>query len=293
MHVTIHIGLPKCASSSLQGYFADNDALFRNAGLLYPVSHRQEDGYRHHDPLLASGLDVAAAADDILQEAGASGCRHVLLSAEQFSSDRTGKLAAVAGAFADRLSPDAVSCLCLIRDPVAMLRSSYQQFVRAGLWRIDRQAFYQSTDASIEAYIQEFHRLWGCHWFAYDQLITRAMAGVPASGLQVWDLDQTPSLTERLNAHFNLPDGTAAEVRNTRLPQVKIQFLRRFQQDFGHKIYDRNRPALIRRVNLSGSGYTPEQALLDGLDLPDSQLQQRFPQMQTHKLKALAMSGPR
>ncbi|MEQ3671118.1 hypothetical protein [Pseudophaeobacter sp.] len=292
MQITIHIGFPKCASTSLQAYMADNDALFRAAGLLYPESHRLHTGYRHHGPLLAPDLDLAAAVDDIANEAQTHRCGHILLSTEEYTTNRTGRLAALTREFSKRFGPEAVSLLCLLRDPVAMLRSSYQQFVRAGLWGIHRDKFYNETDGSIEAYIEAFHKVRECHWFAYDDLLRAAMTGVTAGRLTVWDLDRISDLAGQLDHHFSLPGGQTALVKNIRVSMAKLHFLRLFQQEFGQKAYRRNRGPLIRKIDLPSQNWTEQMAIDKGLDLPDDVLHQRFPHMQDHKMHALAMDGP-
>ncbi len=292
MQITIHIGFPKCASTSLQAYLADNDALFRSSGLLYPERHRLRTGYRHHGPLLANDLDLGAAVNDIIDEAQSNGCRRILLSTEEYTTNRTGRLAALTDEFSKRLGTEAVSLLCLLREPIAMLRSSYQQFVRAGLWGINRDRFYKETNGSIEAYIDAFYAARGCHWFAYDYLLASALTNVTAGNLTVWDLDRIPDLAGQLNSHFSLPDGQNAAVKNTRISTARIQLLRQFQQEFGQQAYTENKRILIRRVDLSDQNWAPQIAIDKGLDLPDDVVLQRFPHMQEHKARAMGMDGP-
>lgn len=290
MQVIFHIGMPKCASTSLQAHFANNDELYRQSSFLYPVSYRSLKSYRRHQPLFNSGLDPEMAAEEILMEAKAGTCSRILLSTEGFISDRSERLAALTSAFSKRLGPDMVSYLCFVREPMAMLRSSYHQFVRAGLWDINKNSFFSETDGSINAYIQAFREQQGCHWYEYSTLINRAIERVPSAQLRVWDVDDGPDLVERLCALYSLPKGTPTEARNKRLSQEKIKFLRSFQRDFGQRHYVSNRQALIQKIDLSGLRYTPEQAVCDGIDLPRKELERRFPDMEENRTKALAMN---
>lgn len=291
MQVIFHIGMPKCASTSLQAHFANNDELYRQSGFLYPVSHRSVKGYRRHQSLLDPGLEPEQAAEDILMEAEASSCNRILLSTEDFISNRSGQFTELTSAFSARLGPDAVSYLCLIREPMAMLRSSYHQFVRAGLWGINRDDFFNKTDGSINAFIEAFLEERGCHWYEYPTLINRAIDGVPAAQLRVWDVDDGTDPIEKLCVLYGLPKGTPTEAMNKRLPQQKIKLLRNFQRDFGQGIYLTNRRALIQKIDLSGLRYTPDQAICDGIDLPSKDLEKRFPDMEKNRTKALAMDN--
>lgn len=289
MQVIFHIGMPKCASSSLQAHFADNDELYRTSGFLYPVSYREKNGYRRHAPLMNPKLEPKLAAENILREAEENSCNRILLSAESFAKDRSGRLAALTSAFAAHLGPDSISCLCFIREPINMLRSSYYQFVRAGLWGIDRTKFHEKTDGSIDAYIESFREEWGCHWYEYPTLISRATEGVSAAQLRVWDIDDGSDSIARLCMLYGLSNGISTATKNKRLSQVKIKLLRSFQRDFGQEFYLKNRQNLIRKVDLSDFRYTPDQALYDGIDLRIKDLERRFPDMEENRRKALSM----
>lgn len=291
MEVIFHIGMPKCASSSLQAHFANNDAFYEKHGFLYPSQHRLKKGYQHHNPLFEPSLDQDKAAKDILEEADSKGCDRILISTEQFSTDVTGQLAVTTSAFAREIGADQISCLCLIRDPVSMLRSGYHQFVRAGLWRINRSDFYANTDGSIQSYITAFRNTCGFEWYEYEKIIRRTTKGVGAKVLNVWDIHDGQDLITRLTSYFDLPMGVPAENKNPRLPQAQIKFLRYFQQEFGQQAYSQNRMPLLRKINLSETAYSTKDALHDGIDITNSELQSRFPDMQHHFEKALSLDG--
>lgn len=291
MEIIFHVGMPKCASSSLQAHFADNDVLYAQHGFLYPTRHRLVRGYRNHNPLFEPELDQNLAADQILEEAQNKGCSRILISTEQFSTNRTGQLAITASAFAQKIGSDQISCLCLTRDPASMLRSGYQQFVRGGLWGIDRSKFYSKTDASIQAYIQAFRVSCGFEWYEYEQVILRTTLGVEARVLNVWDINSGPDLIERLTSFFDLPMGLAAVKKNPRLAPAKIKLLRQFQQDFGVEAYLQNRRLLIRKIDLSGIPMSNEDALEAGLGVSDAELHSDFPDLDVHFEKALSLDG--
>jgi len=289
MQITIHIGFPKCASSTLQAYFADNAAFHRGHGLLYPDAHRQPKGYRSHRPLLEPDLDPSRAVAEILEEARQAGCDRILLSAEDFSTDRSGRLQALTDGFRAQVPEASVTLVCLLRDPVEMLRSSYFQFIRGGLWGIDRPAFYRRPDISINGYIEAFHASRGCHWYEYDTLLNAALKEVRADRLYVRATDAETGVLDQVRAILALPEGTVSPDQNTRHSARTIKLLRSFQRDFGEALYVRNRKVLLRRVDLSGPDYSEAEAVRDGMDLPRDELLARYPDMEAHRRAALAM----
>lgn len=289
MRIVFHIGLPKCASSTIQGHFADNDAHYRSNGVLYPRAHRLQKGYQHHNPLVETSLPVDRAVEDIVREARQAQCDRILISTEEFGTVRSPRLGELARAFGDRFGADAVSYLCFVRDPVSMLRSSYHQFIRAGLWGIGRERFYKETDGSIGAYIEAFHAERGCHWFEYDRLVQSALDGVPAASLTVLRSDTSPGPVQATCDLFGVAPGPATPNRNERLSPAKIKLLREFQRHFGQALYEKNKRPLLNRIDLSDATYPARAALSDGLDIDGAELRSRFPEMERHLRLALEL----
>jgi hypothetical protein len=291
VQVTIHIGMPKCASSTVQAHFADNDELYQSKGMLYPTRHRLKNGYRHHNPLFEPDLSPDTAVQDLLREAGRKSCSRILISTERFTTDTEGHLARITAAFARQIGAKNITCLCLVRDPASMLRSSFQQFVRAGLWRVNRAKFYAETDGSISAFLQAFRAENGFDLHEYDKIIARTTKGVTAGQLLVWDIKAGPDILTRLTQHFMLPAGQAPKKQNLSFPPAKIAFLRQFQQSYGQEIYQQNRAPLLRKIDLTGVAMSAEDALRDGLDISDAALDALFPTLQDGFRKALALNG--
>lgn len=291
MNVLFHIGLPKCASSTLQSHYAENDAYYLQQGLLYPKSYRKKAGYRHHLQLFDKDATDEQAAKDILLEASRASCSKIIISCERFSTDRSGQLRKMINAFANEIGRRNISVLCLLRDPASLLNSSYAQFVRAGLWGIDRTTFYAETDGTIQAYIEAFYKRWGCHWFDYKQLLDHALSGCYFGKLHIWSLDHEVSLVERLADHFGVAAGNTTEPKNQRLPQSKVALLREFQRHYGQSLYEKNRRPLINRIDLDDFPYSAEQARIDGVSMEATDLQSRFPTMNSHLAALLERNG--
>ncbi len=287
MRVVIHAGLPKCASTSVQAFCADHDSTLQAAGLLYPTAHRMQRHYRSHAPLMQATPD--AAVDTFLAEARDKGCHTILLSTEAFSTDRKGRLAALTRAFARVAGVTGVECVFLIREPVALLRSSYQQFVRAGLWWIDREAFFRDTPGGIEDYIAAFEQVRGVPWYAVDRLVAASLRDAVCGRLHVWDIDGGDDPVARLCRICDLPPPAQAPRQNTRFPIAHVKALRDFQRSFGVAAYRRNERVLLRKLDLSVSDYDADRRFEDGLDIDTAELHRRFPEMERHRQAALAL----
>ncbi|MGR3593137.1 MAG: hypothetical protein ACU0B9_07485 [Limimaricola soesokkakensis] len=289
MRIIFHIGLPKCASSTIQGHFAENDAYYRQLGVLYPLKHRLPKGYQNHNPLAEPDLTPETAVTDLLWEAEQAHCDRILISTERFSTDRNHRLGALATEFCQQLGEGSVSYLAFVREPVAMLRSSYHQFIRAGLWGIMRERFYQKTDCSIEAYIEAFRQARGCNWYEYERLISRALEGTPAGRLYVARSDTSPGPVQSVCDLLEVAAGPATPNRNERLSPAKIKLLREFQRHFGQALYEKNKRPLLNRIDLSDASYSDGEALKDGIDMSEALLRQAFPDMEEHFQLALKM----
>lgn len=289
MRIIFHIGLPKCASSTIQGHFADNDAYYRHVGVLYPLKHRLLKGYQNHNPLAEPDLAPETAVADLLREAEQARCKRILISTERFSTDRNRRLGALATAFYEQLGEGSVSYLAFIREPVAMLRSSYHQFIRAGLWGIMRERFYQETDCSIEAYIEAFRQARGCNWYEYEHLISRALEGTPGGSLYVARSDTPPGPVKSVCDLLGVTAGPTTPNRNERLSPAKIKLLREFQRHFGQAAYEKNKRPLLNRIDLSDAPYSEREAIKDGIDIAEETLVRAFPAMEEHFQLALKM----
>lgn len=291
LKVVFHIGMPKCASTTIQAHFADHDRHYAEHGLLYPKSHRLEDGYRHHEPLFDPSLTEADAADHILQEARDNQCSNILLSCERFSTDTSGQLARLTDAFSERLGEDAVEILFVVRDPISLLRSSYAQFIKAGLWGINKTVFFSQTDGTLNTYIEAFKTRWGYNWYDYEGILDHAVQSARYGRLSLCDLSQEKNILGALTRKFNVEPAPVTEQKNQRLSRNRIKFLHDFQTTYGVGAYLDNKRLLVNQVDLSKIPYSRDDSLRDGLDITDAALLERFPDLDQPR-QALAARLP-
>lgn len=167
MKLTIHVGLPKTATTYIQHSLsgAKRD-LFSGGGVLFPGT-----SLKHHD--LPKDLELAAAgrqkhdrrADalivDFAREIEAAGAKEVLLSSEYFiesSPQALGLLRQKLETHFPKLSH--VTILCYVREPIAFATSFCQQVIKSGHQRL--ADFYQDPwRLNLRDCLSRFERVFG------------------------------------------------------------------------------------------------------------------------------------
>lgn len=158
----LHVGMPKCGSTTLQRHFARHDEAHRAHGLLYPVTGRNPAGYRSHRPLLHAGDDLPALLDGIAGEAREAGAARLVVSSEAFAEHQPGDPRGPA--IADGLAAATggpVRVVAWLRHPADLAVSAFAQLVRAGIFGIDREAFWRGGPASVERFLAAFRHARG------------------------------------------------------------------------------------------------------------------------------------
>jgi hypothetical protein len=165
--IWLHAGLPKCGSTTIQRAMADHDGAYLAQGLCYPRAHREAGGYRSHRPLAFTPAGkIAGMVDDIAAEA--AGCRHVLISCEDFAGALpAGNGKPLVEALNARFGAGNVTVLCYVRNVFDFIESAYAQFLAGGLFRIDRGRFFSEGQPDIRTFLRHFEALKG---FPLDSL---------------------------------------------------------------------------------------------------------------------------
>lgn len=155
--VILHIGYPKCASSSIQAFFADHDRLHRQHGLCYPAAGRLRVGYRSHEPLFRPDLSDARLRQ-ILDAIGreAADARMIFLSSEVAMArlNQPWLLRRCVDELGHRYGPENVTVLMVLRNHFDLAQSAYAQFIRGGLYSIDRKRFFRKGKPGIARYFR-------------------------------------------------------------------------------------------------------------------------------------------
>ncbi len=154
----LHIGLPKCGSTSIQHYLAATDTKNRKYGVVYPASYRETEGYLSHLPLALATRsgNLEDAISDIVTES--AGSRSTVLSCEELSDALPGGGAgALVEALNEAFDPQNVHIVCYFRNMYEFIESSFAQFLTGGLFYIDKAEFFSTGCSSIGDFMNCFY----------------------------------------------------------------------------------------------------------------------------------------
>lgn len=185
--VYLHVGMPKCASSTLQSFFHCNDTLHRSEGLCYPLSYREKAGYFSHRPLHHLSLsEVAGAVDEIADEAADASCDRILISSEEFVNslwdrDITGYIIDALNA---RFGLKNVRILVLFRNPFPFAESVFAQFLKGGMFRTP-ESFLKSRSNGIIGFSTDFRVRNGFDFFSYTAFVERLRFYAPYNSFEM------------------------------------------------------------------------------------------------------------
>lgn len=246
--VLLHIGLPKCGSTTIQRYMAAATALHQDHGVCYPQAWRSPDGYRNHLPLAklqAQQLPKAVAA--ISAEAEERSCNRIVLSCEHWANAfPNSNLLALYEALKTQLPSWHVRIVAYFRNPYDFVESCYAQYVRAGLFQINRNKFYADGTPSIEKFLSWFEDSRGFPLYSNLGYARMLQAHFPSEiltlrSLEPQDLDQSDMLSDFCSL-LDLPSPSITGRRNQRVSNRKLAEL-----EFVQTLTDQNTYARLRQ----------------------------------------------
>jgi len=174
--IFVHIGFPKCASSSIQAHFAEAYDTNRLAGLCYPFAARTDGGYRSHNPLFErnlSNVQIDEMIDAILAEA--KGCDRVLISSETGIGKlrHAGELTRLLARLTTKVSEENVQLITVVRNHFDFAESCYAQFLKGGLFGVKKSAFFSDPGPTIARYFETLKLRDGIYPFDYTSMFSR------------------------------------------------------------------------------------------------------------------------
>jgi hypothetical protein len=136
MRLTLHVGLPKTASTTIQHVLETSQAALAQAGVVYPGSTALHLGLVRQ---VQSGRDADAARtiDAMAEEARAAGAEHLLLSCEHMSLMPERAMLRLKALFEAGLPGlRETRVLAYVREPIGFATSLCQQRLKAGTTRL-------------------------------------------------------------------------------------------------------------------------------------------------------------
>lgn len=238
--VYLHVGMPKCASSSLQAFFHHNDSQHRALGLCYPRTCRQPTGYFSHRPLHDLPPEgVPNAVREIAAEARAAGCEKILLSSEEFSNSRWDReiTSHIIEALNAEFGLKNVRLVFLFRNHFSFVESVFAQFLKGGMFRVPAHGFFKRGNTDILAYTRSFRNRNGFHFFSYNSMVNRFRVHAPKNGFEVYSIEPPDlggrDIIEVLCAKLGVPYENPRSPSNTRFSQKALLGLRYSRAKYG------------------------------------------------------------
>ncbi len=259
--VLMHIGLPKCGSTTIQRHFAAHAPRYRKMGVVYPKLLRDEAGYRSHRPFSTLAReDIPDAAARLWRRT--RDARAVLLSTEAWGDALPGGQAPlVAQALAERFGAENVTLLAYFRAPLPFLESAYAQFLEGGLFFVPKPAFFAEPNPSLARFVRTTETLKGFAPYdllAWTKMMDDAFPGITRlyRSIEPEDLEGCGLIDDVCRLLDVAPQPDTAPPRNRRRAQV-ISLAQQFAQaELPKTAWQKRR--VLRGLTLSSAADWPD-----------------------------------
>ena len=252
MQVWVHVGLPKCGSTTIQRYFSEHAGAFRTQGLCYPETGQSKGGYRSHEPLARAPKDALPALVQAIADE-AKGCDRILISCEDFANALpVGNGEALIAALNRLFGPDQVHVLAYFRNAHDFVESCYAQFIMGGLFRINAGHFFEGKATDLCAFVAAFEALKGYPLYSlagHADLITRHFPDNRAvlKSIERADIGQDGLIGDICHT-LDVTPLESAPTRNQRVSNLLLAVAHSARRQVSNEEFKRLRPHLARMV---------------------------------------------
>lgn len=190
--VTLHVGLPKTATSSLQATLAQNYAQCMDAGFCYPQAMRTQKGYRNHLLLnnAATGLSDRAFIDEYQSVLTEAGDRDIFFSYEGFSRQLIRGQTPVVTMLNQIHGAENVQILITLRNVYAFADSLVAQFYKGSLFGIDPNALARSGKLTPQGFFAASENAFGFPIYSYMRYIHALEARLPENEIRLISIEK-------------------------------------------------------------------------------------------------------
>lgn len=227
--IYVHVGMPKCASTSVQGHFFDGYAHYHQQGLLYPRTACEMGGYRSHRPLLDAPTDeMPALIEEIAQEAEQHSCDRILISSEEFIHSRYDheQPLTLIELLNQRFGTQNVTLIYLLRDHVSFMESTYAQYIKGGMFRISDHRLFAQDRFDLEGFADQFQRTHGFEIFSYSDFFTRFEGRKAGNKIEYFSIhredNQGKDVIETLCDFIGVPKIEESQRKNSRMSEQAL-----------------------------------------------------------------------
>ncbi|WP_136246798.1 hypothetical protein [Halomonas borealis] len=269
MKVYLHVGMPKCASSTLQRFFRDNHEQHIACGFCYPEAYREKGGYFSHRPLhKLSSEDVGGAVRKIKEEAESKGCDKILLSSEEFTNSLWDKdiTACVIRELNHFFGVDNVSIMMVVRNHLPFVESVFSQFVKGGMFRVHMGRFFQESDGDLLGFMDFFHKNNGFDFFVYSNFVDFYKSIAPSNRVALVSMEPEDNdgkdIVDVMCDWFSLPSAIKDSGKvNSRFSEKSLLAMRYARMHFGGEDFINKRKRINKVFEMRGDGRSKEFSL--------------------------------
>ena len=258
----LHVGLPKCGSTTLQRHFARHEAAHLEHGLLYPEAGRSQVGYRAHRPLCHARAALSDLARAIAREAREKGARTLLVSCEEFGArlpaDPAGRNVADA---LEAATGGPVRVVAWLRHPADLAVSAFAQFTDQGLFGVDRARFWAGGPGSVARYLGAYREARGRDLLSPLGHARAVVDGFPGREVTLRSAERGDlgrGLLAEFCAVFGVPRLPGPAHRNRRAAARATALMAEAQDRFGPAAYKARRAELLPWLSAQAEdGFAP------------------------------------
>ncbi|WP_298561835.1 hypothetical protein [uncultured Aliiroseovarius sp.] len=190
--VTLHVGLPKTATSALQSTLADNYAQCMDTGLCYPQAMRTPARYRRHKPLQHAARtltesDFVSAYQSVLTEAGD---RDIVFSSEDIHSQLARRKDPLV-TYLNRIhGAENVHILISLRNVYDFADSVIAQFYKATLFGIEPHELALAGNLTPQGILDAAEDAYGFPVYSFMSYVNAIKAHCPENEIRLVSIEK-------------------------------------------------------------------------------------------------------
>lgn len=261
--VVLHVGLPKCASTTVQRALVANERHLRAQRVLYPTTGRSTGGYQSHVSWCTTErAEIEAKVDQLRTEA--AGFDTVFLSTEAFTTMPRWqeRLDTATSVLNEAFGASSVTILLFVRNHFDYAESCFAQFIKAGLLGMHKSLVYRRFSPTITGFAQAYASTNGHHFFSLTQVLRRLGESVPGNPVEVMSIERDDlggrDVTDALCDRLGLKSLKKAKSRNQRLATSRLLACNRAQRRYGPGVYREHRQELLAATEgATGREFSP------------------------------------
>lgn len=260
--VFLHIGLSKCASSTIQRFMYKNDKRNLKQGFCYPVAGRSPKGFFSHSPMVRmEASELNGVVNKVKSEAEQNQCHSIFISAEQFSAHE-GYMSATS-TVVKRLNAlfgeENVHLVMCVRNHFNYVESAYAQFLRGGIFKVPHKEVFNRPESGIVDFVEVSQKSLGYDFFSYSQVIKLISEYTEKKEIEIYSIERPDlnglDIIDVLINRFELTRAKKIRATNRRFSEKSLIALNYSISKFGFKMTNARRSEIVALFEDQGKGH--------------------------------------